>query len=65
MFEVLKKSLSLIDCLIIIAGFYWIGNMTYEDFSTSGKIYIAVFAIWLIMLFIRIFIVYKNGGGKK
>jgi hypothetical protein len=63
--DVLKKSVSILDCLILMTGVFWIFNMDYENMGTSEKVYIAVFGLWILMLFVRIFIVYKNDGGQK
>ena len=65
MVEVLKKSVKLMDWLIIAAGVFWLGNMDFENLGTSEMAYIAVFALWILMLFIRVYIIYKNDGGKK
>jgi hypothetical protein len=63
--DVLKKSVTILDCLILTTGVFWIFNMDYENLGTSEKVYIGVFGLWILMLFVRIFIVYKNDGGKK
>lgn len=65
MIDVLKKSVSIFDCLIIAAAVFMFFNMDYDNLRISDKIYIAVFGIWILMLFVRIFIVYKNDGGKN
>lgn len=65
MLEVLKKSVSILDGLILaVAAFVFFG-MDYENLSTSDKIYIVGFGLWVIMLVIRIFIIYKNTGVKN
>jgi len=65
MLEVLKKSVGILDGLILaVAAFVFFG-MDYENLSTSDKIYIVGFGLWVIMLVIRIFIIYKNTGVKN
>ena len=65
MLEVLKKSVSILDAFILIAAAFMFFGMDYENLTTSEKIYIVGFGLWLIMLGIRIFIIYKNDGGKN
>jgi len=65
MLDVLKKSVTLMDCLIIAAGAFWLVQMDFANMGGTEKIYIAVFGLWILMLFVRIYIVYKNEGGKK
>ena len=65
MLDVLKKSVTLMDCLIIGAGFFWLVQMDFANLGDSEKVYIVIFGIWILMLAIRIYIVYKNSGGKK
>ncbi|MBQ7704648.1 MAG: hypothetical protein IJT73_04355 [Selenomonadaceae bacterium] len=64
MLEVLKKSLNILDVLILAVAAYVFFNFDYENLSTSDKIYIVGFGLWVIMLVIRIYIIYKNNGGK-
>ncbi len=65
MLDVLKKSISILDALILAIATFMFFNLDYENLSTSDKIYIAGFGLWTIMLCIRIFIIYKNDGGKN
>lgn len=65
MVELIKKYVSLSDAIILTLGFYWIVNMDYENFGTSEKVYIVIFLVWLVMFGIRVYIMYKNDGGKK
>lgn len=65
MLEVLKKSLSILDALILAAAAFMFFSMDYENLTTSDKIYIVGFGLWVIMLAIRVYIIFKNDGGKK
>ncbi|MBO4401632.1 MAG: hypothetical protein J5809_07280 [Selenomonadaceae bacterium] len=65
MISILKKSLNFIDCLIIILAVFIFAKMDYSDLSLLNKIYLASFGLWSVMLGVRIYIVYKNGGGKN
>lgn len=65
MLEVLKKSVGILDAIILAVAVYIFFSMDYENLSTSDKIYIAGFGLWVIMLCVRIFIIYKNGEGKN
>ena len=65
MISIQKKSLNFIDCLIIILAVFIFAKMDYSDLSLLNKIYLASFGLWSVMLGVRIYIVYKNGGGKN
>ena len=65
MLEVLKKSVGILDGLILALAVFMFSNLDYENLSTSDKIYIVGFGLWVIMLVIRIFIIYKNTGVKN
>ena len=65
MLEVLKKSVGILDALILAAAAFMFFSMDYENLTTSDKIYIAGFGLWVIMLGVRIFIIYKNDEGKN
>ena len=65
MLEVLKKSVGILDGLILIAAAFMFFGMDYDNLTTSDKIYIVGFGLWVIMLVIRVYIIYKNGGGKN
>lgn len=65
MLDVLKKSISILDALILAVAAFMFFNLDYENLSTSDKIYIGGFGLWTIMLCVRIFIIYKNDGGKN
>lgn len=64
MISILKKSLNFIDCLIIILAVFIFAKMDYANLSLLNKIYLASFGLWSVMLGVRIYIIYKNGGGK-
>ncbi len=65
MLEVLKKSIGILDALILGVAAFMFLNLDYENLSTSDKIYIAGFGLWVIMLCVRIFIIYKNSEEKN
>ena len=65
MLEVLKKSVGILDGLILVMAVFMFSHLDYDNLSTSDKIYIVGFGLWVIMLVIRVFIIYKNNGGKK
>lgn len=65
MLEVLKRAVSIFDALIIAGALFFFSKMDYENLTLFNKIYIVVFVIWVLMLVVRIFIVYKNGEGKN
>ena len=64
MLEVLKRAVSIFDALIIAAAVFLFSKMDYENLTLFNKIYIVVFVLWVLMLIVRIFIVYKNGEVK-
>ncbi len=64
--KVLKESLSKIDCLLLAAAtFIFLTTPDYSNLTTDDKIYLGVFAIWIIMLAVRIFIKYRNEGARN
>ena len=65
MLEVLKKSVGILDALILAVAAFMFFNMDYGNLTTSDKIYIVGFGLWIIMLCVRIFIIYKNSEGNK
>ena len=65
MLEVLKRAMGILDVLIFAVAAFMFSNLDYENLSISDKIYISGFGFWIIMLCIRIFIVYKDSGGKN
>lgn len=65
MVSFLKKSLNLLDWLILVLAVFMFWRMDYENLTFLNKIYLASFGLWLIMLGVRIYIIYKNGGGKN
>lgn len=60
MLELLKSAMNIFDLLILGAAAYLFSRFDYSNLSTFDIVYIVTFIIWLIMLFIRIFIVYKK-----
>ncbi len=65
LFEIIKQSLSKIDCLLIVAALFIFSTLDYSNLSLDDKIYLGVFGIWMVMLAVRIFITYKNGGNHE
>lgn len=61
----LKKSLNLLDWLILALAVFMFWRMDYANLTFMNKIYLASFGLWLIMLGVRLYIIYKNGGGKN
>ena len=64
MLEIIKSELKVFDYLIIIAAFYMFSNFDYNNLDTVQIVYIVTFVLWFIMLAVRVFILYKNGGKK-
>lgn len=60
MLDVLRKSMGILDCLIILAAVFLFARMDFANLSTLNVIYMVTFALWLIMLLARIFIIYKR-----
>ena len=65
MISILKKNLNFLDWVILALAIFMFARMDYANLSTVNIIYIVSFGLWLIMLAVRIFIIYKNGGGKS
>ena len=65
MIAALKKSFNKFDALILLAAVFLFSHFDYANLSMLNKIYIASFAIWGVMKFIRVYIVFKNNSGKK
>lgn len=65
MISILKKSLNFWDLIILALAAFLFSRFDYDNLQLSDKIYIAAFGLWLVMLFVRIFIIYKNGGDKN
>lgn len=60
MLEILKKSMNIIDVLILAAAAFLLTSYDYSNLSTLNIVYIVSFVLWLIMLAARIYIVYKK-----
>ncbi|MBR5913733.1 MAG: hypothetical protein IKZ58_05185 [Selenomonadaceae bacterium] len=60
MLELLKSAMNIFDLFILAAAAFLFMRFDYSNLSTFDIIYIVSFIMWLIMLFIRIFIVYKK-----
>lgn len=63
--EVLKKAMNIFDLFILAAAAYLLTSYDYSNLSVLNIVYIVVFVMWLVMFFVRIYIVYKKNGGKK
>ena len=64
MISILKKSLNFLDWLILALAIFMFARMDYENLTFLNKIYLASFGLWFVMLGVRIYIIYKNGGGS-
>lgn len=64
MLEILKKSMNIIDVLILAAAAFLLTSYDYSNLSTLNIVYIVSFVLWLIMLAARIYIVYKKEAKK-
>ena len=64
MFEIIKKELKVFDYLIIIAAFYMFSRLDFANLDIVQIVYVVTFVLWFIMLAVRVFILYKNGGKK-
>lgn len=62
--ELLKRAMNIFDLLILAAAAFLFYRFDYSNLSTFDIIYIGSFILWLIMLFVRIFIVFRNGVKK-
>jgi len=58
--EIIKKSLSVLDYLIIVAACFLLTHLDYANLTLTDKFYLVTFVIWFAMLAVRIFILYKN-----
>ena len=64
MLEIIKKTLGTFDYLILIAAFYMFSHFDYSNLDTVEIIYIVSFVLWIVMVTVRIFILYKNEGDE-
>ena len=62
--ELLKRAMNIFDLLILAAAAFLFARFDYSNLSTFDIIYIGSFILWLAMLFVRIYIVYRNGVKK-
>ena len=62
--ELLKKAMNIFDVPILLAAAFILLRLDYSDLSTSDIIYLVVFGLWMIMLGVRIFVVYKRTNTK-
>lgn len=60
LFEVLKKAVSVVDVIIIVAATFLLSHYDFGNLTTANKIFLGAFVLWVLMLFIRIYIVYKD-----
>ena len=60
MLKVIQKSLGKLDYVLLIAAVFLFTHFDYSNLATSDIIYIVTFALWFVMLAVRIFIVFKN-----
>ncbi len=63
--KLLKKSMSVLDFLIIVVALFMFEKLDYSNLETSDIIYMVAFGLWILMLFVRIFIVKKNDEVEK
>ena len=61
MLEILKQALRPMDCLIFVAAVILFTQMNYAELTTIDIVYIATFAIWMVLLAIRIFLLARKG----
>ncbi|MBR1729212.1 MAG: hypothetical protein IJ728_06770 [Selenomonadaceae bacterium] len=64
MLDVVKKSLKLIDYLLLLAAVWMFSSFDYDNLSFINKVYIVSFTFWLVMLIVRIYVVYRGGRIK-
>ena len=64
MLEILKKELKIFDYFILIAAVYMFSHLDFSNLDTVQIVYLVTFVLWFIMLAVRVFILYKNGGKK-
>ena len=60
MFDKLKNFLTKSDYLILIIAVFMFSHLDYSNLSTVDIIYIVSFLLWLVLLFVRIFIIRRN-----
>ena len=64
MLELLKKNLGKSDYVILIIAVFMFSHLDYENLDTVEIIYVVSFGLWVVLLGVRIFILYKNEGKK-
>jgi len=64
MLEILKNELKLFDYFILIAAVFMFSRLDFANLDIVQIVYVVTFVLWFIMLAVRIFILYKNGGKK-
>lgn len=64
MLEILKKELKIFDYFILVAAVYMFSHLDFSNLDTVQIVYLVTFVLWFIMLAVRVFILYKNGGKK-
>ena len=62
--ELLKKNLGKSDYVILIIAVFMFSHLDYENLDTVEIIYVVSFGLWVVLLGVRIFILYKNEGDK-
>ena len=64
MLDVLKQSLKPFDYLILIAAVFLFSKFDYDHLAIIDIIYIISFTLWFIMMFIKIYILYRKRRGN-
>lgn len=64
LFEVLKKAVSVVDVVIIVAAVVLLSHYDFDNLTTANKIFLGAFVLWVMMLCIRVYIVYKDFKGS-
>ena len=64
MLEILKNELKIFDYFVLIAAVFMFSHIDFANLDTVEIVYLVTFVLWFIMLAVRIFILYKNGGRK-
>ena len=64
MLDVLKQSLKPFDFLILIAAVFLFSKFDYDNLAIIDIIYIISFTLWFIMMFIKIYILYRKRRGN-
>jgi len=62
--KILKQALRPMDCLIFVAAAILFTQLDYSALTAVDIIYIATFAIWMVLLAIRIFLLYRKDSGE-